>query len=117
MWVKFELESNKTTDYLTPRGKQQIEEFVSRTFCGEGGISREQVIWFKNGQTLKSVHALEHFHVLLYQAPVEMVERITEGDKPLSTIKAEEEEKEEKEEGEEGERKPSFEHSQGERKP
>ena len=91
MWVKFELESDETTDYLTPGGRQQIEDFVSREFCGEGGISREQVIWFKNGRTLKSVHALEHIHVLLYQAPAEMVERLTEGDKPMSTIRAEEE--------------------------
>ena len=111
VWVKFELESDETTDYLTPGGRQQIEDFVSRAFCGEGGIPREQVIWFKNGQTLKSVHALEHIHVLLYQAPVEMVERITEGDKPMSTIRAEEEEEEEEEE-----RKKSLKHSQAERK-
>ena len=98
VWVKFELESDETTDYLTPGGRQQIEDFVSRVFCGEGGISREQVTWFKNGPTLKSVHALEHIHVLLYQAPTEMVERLTEGDKPMSTIRAEEEEEEEVEE-------------------
>ena len=96
VWVKFELESDETTDYLTPGGRQQIEDFVSRAFCGEGGMSREQVIWFKNGQTLKSVHALEHIHVLLYQAPIGMVERLTEGDKPMSTIRAEEEEEERK---------------------
>ncbi|KAL9038362.1 MAG: hypothetical protein Q9214_005306 [Letrouitia sp. 1 TL-2023] len=91
VWLKFELESDETTDYLTPSGRQEIEDFVNRVFCEEGGISREQVIWFKNGPTLKSVHALEHIHVLLYQAPTEMVERLTEGDKPMSTIRAEEE--------------------------
>lgn len=89
VWVKFELESDETTDYLTSGGRQQIEDFVSRGICGGGDVSREQIIWFKNGRTLKSVHALEHFHVLLYQAPTEMIERLTEGDKPMSTIRAE----------------------------
>ena len=100
VWVKFELESDETTDYLTPGGRQQIEDFVNREFCGEGDISREQIIWFKNGRTLKSVHALEHFHVLLYQAPTKMIERLTEGDKPMSTIRAEEEAEEEEAEAE-----------------
>ena len=78
-----------------PGGRQQVEDFLSKAFCGEGSISREQVVWFKNGPTLKSVHALEHIHVLLYQAPTEMVECVTEGDKPMSTIRTEEEEEEE----------------------
>ena len=107
VWVKFELESDETSDYLTSGERQQIEDFVSRVFCGEGGIPGEQVIWLKNGQTLKSVHALEYIHVLLYQAPIGMVERLTEGDKPMSTIRAEEEEEEE--------RKGSLKHSQKER--
>lgn len=100
VWVKFELESDETTDYLTPGGRQHIEDFVNREFCGQGDISREQIIWFKNGRTLKSVHALEHFHVLLYQAPTKMIERLTEGDKPMSTIKLEEEAEEEEAEAE-----------------
>lgn len=73
---------------------------MSREFCGQGDISREQIIWFKNGRTLKSVHALEHFHVLLYQAPTKMIERLTEGDKPMSTIRLEEEAEEEEAEAE-----------------
>lgn len=56
---------------------------------GEGDIFREQIIWFKNERTLKSVHALEHFHVLLYQVPTKMIERLTKGDKSMSTIRAE----------------------------
>lgn len=90
VWVKFELESGENTDDLKPGGRQQIEDFVVKTFCGKGGISREQVIWFKNWPSLRSVHALEHFYVLLYQAPTEMVERLTGSDKPISTVIAEE---------------------------
>ena len=43
-----------------------------------------QVIWFKNWAKLKSVHALEHFHVMLFDPDPAFVDRITGGDIPLS---------------------------------
>jgi hypothetical protein len=45
-----------------------------------------QVIWFKNWRSLKSIHAVEHFHVMLYDPPIEFVEKITNGDVPLSQV-------------------------------
>lgn len=44
----------------------------------------EQVLWFKNWASLKSVHAIEHFHVLLYAPDDDFVEKVTGGDMPLS---------------------------------
>ena len=41
-------------------------------------------MWFWNCKSLKSVHAVEHFHVLLYKPDMEFVEEITNGDMPLS---------------------------------
>ena len=43
-----------------------------------------QVIWFKNWRSLKSVHAVEHFHVMLFDPDPEFVREITNGDVPLS---------------------------------
>ena len=43
-----------------------------------------QVIWFKNWKSLKSVHAVEHFHVMLYDADPAFLHEITHGDVPLS---------------------------------
>ena len=43
-----------------------------------------QVIWFKNWRSLKSVHAVEHFHVMLQDPDLKFVEEITDGDVPLS---------------------------------
>ena len=43
-----------------------------------------QVIWFKNWKILKSVHAVEHFHVMLYDPDPEFVKEVTNGDMPLS---------------------------------
>ncbi len=84
VWTKFPLEDDSKTDDLTPRARREIEEFVDATFCGEGGLRKEQVIWFKNWRSLKSVHALEHFHVMVYKAPKEFLEKMTGGDKPMS---------------------------------
>ena len=48
--------------------------------CGK----KKKVTWFKNWRSLKSVNAVEHFHVLLYQPDMEFVREITNGDVPLS---------------------------------
>jgi hypothetical protein len=42
-----------------------------------------QVIWFKNWASLKSVKAVEHFHVMLFDPDPEFVKEITNGDVPL----------------------------------
>jgi hypothetical protein len=58
VWTKFLLEEEEETGDLTPKAREMVEAFVTRTFCTEIGISREQVVWFKNWRSLKSVHAL-----------------------------------------------------------
>lgn len=42
-----------------------------------------QVIWFRNWASLKSVHSVEHFHVMIFNADSKFVEEVTEGDVPL----------------------------------
>lgn len=82
VWTKFELEDDPATDDLTPEARQMIDGFVDRTFCTR--VKAEQVIWFKNWKSLKSVHAVEHFHVMLYDPDLAFIEEITHGDVPLS---------------------------------
>ncbi|KAF4624883.1 hypothetical protein G7Y89_g13283 [Cudoniella acicularis] len=82
VWTKFELEEDAGTGDLTNRARGEIEELVSRVFrerCGG-----ENVIWFKNWKSLKSVHAVEHFHVMLYDPDPSFIKEITHGDIPLS---------------------------------
>ncbi|RAK97797.1 GIG1 family protein [Aspergillus ibericus CBS 121593] len=81
IWTKFELEDDPATDDLTPRARQEIEEYVQRTFCSR--MPADQVIWFKNWKSLKSVHAVEHFHVMLHHPDAEFLREITGGDAPL----------------------------------
>lgn len=42
----------------------------------------QQVIWFKNWASLKSVKSVEHFHVMLFDPDMEFVNEITNGDIP-----------------------------------
>ena len=44
----------------------------------------KKVVWFKNWKSLKSVHAVEHFHVMLFDPDLETVSKITNGDSALS---------------------------------
>ncbi|PYH92472.1 hypothetical protein BO71DRAFT_25515 [Aspergillus ellipticus CBS 707.79] len=84
VWTKFELEDDPVTDDLTPRARQEIEEYVQRTFRSR--VPAEQVIWFKNWKSLKSVHAVEHFHVMLHRPDAAFLREITAGDAPLGRL-------------------------------
>lgn len=81
VWTKFNFEEDQVTGDLTTRAHAGIENFVQRTFCNtRGGIARDNLIWFRNGRSLKSVQALEHFHVMLYNPDREFLRRVTNGD-------------------------------------
>ncbi|MCJ1413417.1 hypothetical protein MMC19_007522 [Ptychographa xylographoides] len=82
VWTKFELEDDPVTDDLTPEAREQINDYVNKTFGRR--VPPENVIWFKNWRSLKSVHAVEHFHVMLQDPDLKFVEEITDGDVPLS---------------------------------
>lgn len=41
-----------------------------------------QVLWFKNWAALKSIHAVEHFHVMMYDPDPEFIREVTNGDVP-----------------------------------
>jgi hypothetical protein len=81
VWVKFELEDDPGTDDLTPKARQEIEDYVQRTFRSR--VPSDQVVWFKNWKSLKSVHSVEHFHVMIHNPDMDFVREITGGDIPL----------------------------------
>ena len=82
IWTKFNLEDDPNTDDLTLTARQDIDSFVERTF--KSRVGSDQVIWFKNWKSLKSIHAVEHFHVMLYRPERDFVREITHDDIPLA---------------------------------
>ena len=83
VWTKFDLEDDPELDDLTPVARQSIEDYVDATFKAHMR-DPSHVVWFKNWRSLKSVHAVEHFHVMLFEPDLRFVEDITGGDVPLS---------------------------------
>lgn len=81
IWTKFDLEEDPATSDLTIKARKEIDDFVNKTFRSR--VEPENVIWFKNWASLKSVHAVEHFHVMLYDPDMAFVEEITNGDVPM----------------------------------
>lgn len=84
VWTKFELQDDLATGDLTQEARLEIEGFVRETFCGEDGVARDGLVWFRNWKSLKSVHALEHLHVMLYKPSQEFLNRITGGDMAMA---------------------------------
>ncbi|KAL3963883.1 hypothetical protein ACCO45_000887 [Purpureocillium lilacinum] len=71
VWTKFELESDPTTGDLTDKARAAIDNYVS---------------WFKNWSALKSIHAVEHFHVMLFDPDPTFIHEVTNGDVPQCEI-------------------------------
>jgi hypothetical protein len=52
-------------------------------------LGTKKVLWFRNFMSLKSIHAVEHFHVMLFDPDPEFVKFITNGDCPRSRMPGE----------------------------
>lgn len=48
----------------------------------------EQRVWFKNPNSLKSVHSIEHIHVMLFDPDPNFVRKVTNGDVPLCQLES-----------------------------
>ncbi|KAH0365696.1 hypothetical protein KCU65_g5964, partial [Aureobasidium melanogenum] len=82
VWVKFQLEEDAVSGDLTNAARGQLDAYVNKTFRTHVGA--ENCIWFKNWASLKSIHAVEHFHVMLFCPDKQFVDGITNGDVALS---------------------------------
>ncbi|KAL0475694.1 hypothetical protein QR685DRAFT_56316 [Neurospora intermedia] len=90
VWTKFQLEDDPKTGDLTEEARAEIDEFVKKKFQVGGRMAGEHIIWFKNWAHIKSVKAVEHFHVMLFDPDPEFVREITKGDVPLGIIHTDE---------------------------
>ena len=78
VWLKTPIPVQQPEGYLTPESTELIERFVQKTFIKpllEMEEGRDQVQWFKNWVGLQSVRGLDHFHVLVRDAPKGLLER------------------------------------------
>ncbi|KAK3988116.1 hypothetical protein QBC44DRAFT_343537 [Cladorrhinum sp. PSN332] len=81
VWTKFELSDDPATGDLTDEARREIDGWVQEKFGKR--VGKDNVIWFKNWASLKSVKSVEHFHVMLFDPDPKFVGEITDGDVPL----------------------------------
>lgn len=115
VWTKFPLDVDEEDPNgdLTPEMRAKIDAYVEKTFGSRvpaenvsysalvpklrllfplrvvGLLTAWKIIWFKNWAKLKSIHSMEHFHVMMKDPDVEFVREITKGDSPASSQLAE----------------------------
>ena len=79
VWTKFSLPPDPKSELgdISPETRQMIQDFVDDIF------GTQDVIWFLNWASLKSIHSVEHFHVMLLNADRNYVDVWTEQDVPL----------------------------------
>jgi len=81
IWTKFELAEDPETGMSTPESAQQMQAYVDKKIGSR--MQPGTYAWFKNWRSLKSVHAVEHFHVMLYDPDPDFVKELTNGDVPM----------------------------------
>ncbi|GAB7350171.1 hypothetical protein MBLNU459_g0835t1 [Dothideomycetes sp. NU459] len=82
VWTKFGFDVEPVTGDLVPEAREEINDYVMATFCSR--VRAENVIWFKNWGSLRSIQAIEHFHVMLFDPDMSFVRDITNNDVPLA---------------------------------
>ena len=84
VWLKGRLETEPSRGDMTPKSRQQIQQFIQKTFIDRvDGLPgpKEKVMWFKNWTALQSVPGMEHVHVLVRDVPQEIIEEWTDGER------------------------------------
>ena len=76
VWLKPRLESEPTKGDVTAKSRQQIEDFIQKTFTDRVKDlpgDHDKVMWFKNWKALQSVPGMEHVHVLVRDVPEDII--------------------------------------------
>lgn len=94
IWSKVRIAEQKPEGYLRPESAALVERFVQRTFveplssqrskedvAGDSDRQHDRVLWFRNWTGLQSVRGLEHVHVLVRDAPRDLLDSWI-GDRP-----------------------------------
>ncbi|KAF3358272.1 Putative endo-1,3(4)-beta-glucanase 2 [Verticillium dahliae VDG1] len=84
VWTKFDLEEDPETGDLSDETRRKVDGYVNEAFRAH--MPEDTVIWFRNWSSLKSIHAVEHFHVMLFDPPEGFIQQVTGGDIPLSVL-------------------------------
>ncbi|KAK5017916.1 hypothetical protein LTR39_001282, partial [Cryomyces antarcticus] len=80
VWTKTPIATRPEDGDVTPPSRELVELFVERTFTRrleevERKKAEDRVLWFKNWTSLQSVRGIDHVHVLLRDAPEQLLKQ------------------------------------------
>ncbi|KAI9799941.1 MAG: hypothetical protein M1825_004312 [Sarcosagium campestre] len=86
VWLKTPIPVTDGEGDITEQARKTIQAFVEKTFMqklkpeynSKVDDLEDRVLWFKNWASLQSIRGIEHFHVLIRDAPQGFVARVTE---------------------------------------
>ncbi|KJY01810.1 hypothetical protein TI39_contig278g00048 [Zymoseptoria brevis] len=79
VWSKTPIPTDEVRGDVTETSRKLIEDFVHDYFIKDlGEDGSERVLWFKNWVSLQSVRGVDHVHVLVRDAPQELLAKWTE---------------------------------------
>ncbi|KAF2834562.1 hypothetical protein M501DRAFT_943939 [Patellaria atrata CBS 101060] len=78
VWVKTPLEIRPEDGDMTDDARELVDKFVTKKFREklrelEGDAAEDRVLWFKNWVSLQSVRGVDHVHVLIRDAPLNLL--------------------------------------------
>ncbi|WPH03247.1 Hypothetical protein R9X50_00612400 [Acrodontium crateriforme] len=78
VWTKTPIEVDNQQGDVTLYSRKLIEHFIDEYFVKPlGADGNQRVLWFKNWVSLQSVRGVDHVHVLVKDAPEELLVRWT----------------------------------------
>ncbi|GMG21070.1 unnamed protein product [Ambrosiozyma monospora] len=78
VWIKSPMLPDPKSDIgdISVHDKHLIEEYINETFVKWLGISRENIVWFKNWASLQSVKSIPHVHVIVKDLSKEQYDKV-----------------------------------------
>lgn len=77
VWTKMPIPVDDDQGDVTPESRRLIDAFVQNFFVDRLDNGRDRVLWFKNWVKLQSVRGVDHVHILLRDAPQDLVDEWT----------------------------------------
>lgn len=88
IWSKLRIsvDKNSPDGDISNRTRKIIHRYLEKTFVEKGGLSWDQIVWFKNWLTLQSVRAISHIHVILRDVDDKFIEELIGGSGEVLTL-------------------------------
>ncbi|RCK60810.1 N-acetylglucosamine-induced protein 1 [Candida viswanathii] len=88
IWTKLRIpvDRDSACGDISDRTKKIIHRYLEKTFVEKGGLSWDQIVWFKNWLTLQSVRAISHIHVILRDVDDVFIEQLIGGPGEVLTL-------------------------------